>query len=272
MKQVLQNLSHLPNHKKLFEYLVAYFKNRPEITGAFLGGSGAVGNMDRFSDLDFGFVCSSAETREKIFEERFEWPLQGWFHRMDADHIKPHFIIYLFEPEIHVDLVFYSPEDLPTAAGAPYSILWDQTGKLEAWSHQVNAETSPKPDWSNVVHEDERFWTWIHFAWGHIARGELYDISSQLEFFRAIPHAWQARLDGRAYFSARRFEQRGGKEFVEKMRRTYSGPELSTLKTALLALIEIHNLQRASLDASLKPQWKTTSIAREKITQLVKEL
>lgn len=27
-----------------------------------------------------------------------------------------------------------------------------------------------EPDWSNVVHEEERFWTWTHYFWCHAGR------------------------------------------------------------------------------------------------------
>jgi hypothetical protein len=82
--------------------------SRKEISGAFLSGSGAAGGMDFYSDLDFGFLCTSDEAKETIWQERFDLRLPSWFHRMDADHVKPYFIIYLFEPHLHVDLCFYT--------------------------------------------------------------------------------------------------------------------------------------------------------------------
>lgn len=266
------NMASLPKHQMLFEQILSYFKGKAEVSGIFLSGSGAVGNMDRYSDLDLGFVCSSSAAREKIWNKRFEWDLPMWFHRMDADHVKPHFIIYLFEPDIHVDLAFYTLEALLQSAGAPYYIVWDSTGSLEKWAQDMNSFPGAAPDWENVIHEDEQFWTWIHYSWCHVARGEYYDIASQFEFLRRIPHTWYARLKGKPVFDSRRLEQKGDAEFIQTMSRTYASPDLLTLKNALLALIEIHNYQRSQLDKILTPYWKTSSAARIRITQLVQNL
>ena len=100
-----------------------------------------------------------------------------------------HFIIYLFEPDIHVDFVFYVPDDLPPAFGASYSVLWDNCGNLSSWAQKMNSAVLSEPDWANVDQEEERFWTWIYYAWCHVARGEYYDIASQFGFLRQIPHA-----------------------------------------------------------------------------------
>jgi hypothetical protein len=191
---------------------------------------------------------------------------------MDADHVKPYFIIYLFEPHIHVDLCFYTMKSLPTRAGGPFTIAFDLENHLEQWVEEMNQSSPSLPDWSNVVHEEERMWTWIHYAWGHVARGEYYDIASEFGFLRNIPQAWFARLKGSEEFSGRRLEQRGETEFIESMKLCFPGPTLPALRTTLLNLIEVHNTQRARVDLLLYPKWKTTPAAREKITRLVAEM
>jgi hypothetical protein len=90
------------------------------------GGRGASGGMDLHSDLDLGFLGKNHDAKEKIWKNRLKWPLPEWFHRMDADHVKPFFVIYLFEPYIHVDLAFYTMADLPPHAGGPYTIAFDK--------------------------------------------------------------------------------------------------------------------------------------------------
>jgi hypothetical protein len=142
------------------------------VIGGFLSGSDATGGMDSYSDLDLGFLCPMMEAKDNIWSQRFDWPLPPWFHRMDADHVKPYFIIYLFEPHIHVDLAFYTPDNLPPQAGGPFILGWDNESKLGQWIEKVNEPYRVKPDWSNVVHEEERFWTWTHYSWCHSGRGE----------------------------------------------------------------------------------------------------
>ncbi|MBK7960625.1 MAG: hypothetical protein IPK04_05085 [Bdellovibrionales bacterium] len=267
-----KHMNHLPDHKNLCSALLSFFNEQDGIIGAFVSGSGSAGGMDFHSDLDLGFLCSSDDAKEKVWSKRFDWMLPPWFHRMDADHVKPYFIIYLFEPHIHVDLVFYTKENLPPQAGGPYTIAFDRNAQLGNWLTEVNKPFNIPVDWSNVVHEEERIWTWIHYAWCHVGRGEYYDIAAGFAFLRDIPHSWYARMKGTERFNSRRLESRGESHFVEKMRLCYPMPDRASTKAALLNLIGIHNEQREQVDKLIRPQWKTTQSARDRITRLVSEI
>ncbi|MFN7904219.1 MAG: hypothetical protein ACK5P5_03455 [Pseudobdellovibrionaceae bacterium] len=268
-KNVFLHMDQLTDHKILCEKLIAFFRNEPGIIGSFISGSGAAGGMDFYSDLDLGFVCANNEAKEKIWSQRFDWKLPTWFHRMDADHVKPYFIIYLFEPHIHVDLCFYTMENLPSQLGGPCEVAFDHLDRLKSWSQEMGRSALTPADWSNIVHEEERFWTWVHYAWMHVGRGEYYDIAADFEFMRKIPHNWHARLKGSEKFITRRLEQTGELEFIESMRQCFPTPDRSSLKTALLSLIAVHNSQKVRVDQMIKPEWKTSQAARDKITQLV---
>lgn len=270
--ETFKYMNNLPDHRKLCSDILSYFKEHKGITGAFITGSGASGGMDVHSDLDLGFLCSSDEKREEIWLKRFDWILPSWFHRMDADHVKPYFVIYLFDPSIHVDLVFYTKENLPPQAGGPFTLAFEKEAQLGSWLSEVNKPLNMQVDWSNVVHEEERVWTWIHYAWCHIARGEYYDIASEFAFLRKIPHIWFARLNGADQFNSRRLEARGESLFIEKMTLCYPIPDRVSLKIALLNLIKVHNEQREQVNRIFFPNWKTTQAARDKITKLVSEL
>jgi hypothetical protein len=270
--ETFKYMNSLPEHRKLCSDILAFFNEQHGITGAFISGSGASGGMDVYSDLDLGFLCSSDEEREKIWLKRFDWILPSWFHRMDADHVKPYFIIYLFEPSIHVDLVFYTKENLPPQAGGPFTLAFEKDKQLETWFSEVNTPLKSLVDWSNVVHDEERMWTWIHYAWCHIARGEYYDIASEFAFLRKIPHCWFAKLKGIDQFNSRRLEAKGESQFIEKMSLCYPMPDRVSLKEALLNLIEIHNDQREQVNKLIYPKWKTSEASRDKITKLVSDL
>jgi hypothetical protein len=275
-KDIFIHMDKLPEHKKLCAKVLSFFENQADILGAFVSGSGVSGGMDFYSDLDLGFLCSSEKTRERIWSQRWDWKIAPWFHRMDADHIKPHFIIYLFEPHIHVDLSFYTPETLPTSAGAPYSIAFDKKNYLSEWFTDVNNIEKLPVDWSNVVHEEERFWTWTHYSWCHSGRGEYYDEASTFGIMRGILEKWHARLEGAENFVSRRLEQKGEGEFIQRMRACFPTPDRASMKAALLNMVSIHNEQRAKVEKLIwkntEPKWTTTQAAREKITQLVKEI
>ena len=270
--EIYKHMGELPDHKKLCQKLLGFFDEQSDITGAFLSGSGASGGMDFHSDLDLGFVCKDNEAKERIWQQRFDWHLPDWFHRMDADHVKPYFIIYLFDPHIHVDLAFYTMEDLPPHAGGPFTLAFDKQEQLGSWLADVNKPYKVKPDWSNVVHEEERFWTWTHYSWCHTGRGEYYDDASTFGTMRDILQKWHSRLNGNENFDTRRLEYRGEHEFIKKMNPCFPKPNRSDMKAALLNLIDIHNEQRKQVDKFLQPNWKTTQVARDKITQLVREI
>lgn len=135
---VFKCMGGLPTHAKLCRELLTVFFEHSEVEGAFISGSGAAGGMDFYSDLDLGFLCSSNAAKDKIWSQRWDWKLPDWFHRMDADHIKPYFIIYLFEPHIHVDLAFYTMENLPPQAGGPFTVAFDKKSQLGDWNIEVN--------------------------------------------------------------------------------------------------------------------------------------
>lgn len=270
--QVFQHMEQLPQHEGLCAELLLHFRQMPGIIGAFVSGSGATGKMDRHSDLDLGFICENKEMREKIWRQRFNWKLPNWFHRMDADHIKNYFIIYLFEPDIHVDFCFYTREDLPTQAGGPFVLAWDQRALLRGWIRHVNEPFKTPPEWQHVVHDEERFWTWMHYLWTHTNRGEYYESAMFTADLRGIIEKWHARILGSEIFRPRRLEQRGETAFLQLMQPAFPTAERESLKKSFLAMIEIHNRQRLEIDRLVTPEWKTSPAARDKITKLVHEL
>lgn len=271
-KDIFKHMDGLSDHSGLCYELLTFFFKLKEISGAFVSGSGASGGMDFYSDLDLGFLCPTEDAKEKVWSQRFDWNLPKWFHRMDADHVKPYFIIYLFDPHIHVDFAFYTTNDLPSQAGGPFTIAFDKELQLSNWIEKVNEPLVEPPDWSNVIHEEERFWTWIHYSWCHIGRGEYYDIATSLGDIRNIIHMWKARLKGSKVFNSRRLEQHGEIEFIEQMKFSFPTPDRMSMKKALLNLIGIHNYQRERVEKLINPKWTTTQSAREKITKLVEEI
>lgn len=272
LKLALSKMNHLPSHQKLLSELVSFFQSEAEVRAGFISGSGVTGGMDTYSDLDLSFLCTNEEEKEKIWQKRFEWQVPRWFHRMDADHIKPDFIIYLFDPHIHVDICLYTPSNLPTKAGAPYSVLFDEEKYLDNWIKTVNEKEVEKSNWSNVVHEDERFWTWVHFSWGHTSRGEYYDDALFFGFIRGILETWQARIDGNAQFVSRRLEDRDKSSMIDKLRQCFPQPNRERMKKSLLMAIDIYDSQWKTINDQMNPKWTTTQNAKNKITELVTKI
>ena len=83
-----------PDHARVLDAIVDFFGAQPGVVGGFASGSLAYGGMDELSDLDLGIVVEDEAVRERLWESRWDWQIAPWFHRFDADHVRPHFVIY----------------------------------------------------------------------------------------------------------------------------------------------------------------------------------
>jgi hypothetical protein len=265
--------SSLPSeHRKVLDRVVEFFSGYGGAVGGYVSGSIARGVADEFSDLDVGIFFADEESRNRAWAERWSWEIGPWFHRFDADHVRPHFVIYLLEPGIKTDIPLYVVTDPPAPAGAPFEVLWDETGDVTRWVEASNAGRQElPPDWSDAAHEEERLWAWTYYSILHIRRGEYYDVAADFHMLRAIVETWHARLGGRAFFDVRRVHEREP-ETVALFADLFPRPERKSLKRALVALLEIHESQRLEAEARHGLEWRTSREARERLRRWVEEL
>ncbi len=191
---VFEHVAALPEHRRVLAAILGHF--RAAAAGAWVSGSIARGGMDEESDVDVGICFATEAERRAAWEARLDWEIAPWFHRFDADHVKPFFVIYLFTPKVKADIPLYTFDDLPGPDGGPYALAWDDTGRLREWANAA-IPADEAVDWSPAVHEDEQFWAWLVYSVQHIRRGELYSIASEFAALRDVAEQWQARLEGR---------------------------------------------------------------------------
>lgn len=265
---VYEHVAALPDHRRVLEALLGSFRDDPAAVAAWVSGSLASGRTDEFSDLDVGICLRDEPTRAAAWEGRWEWDIAPWFHRLDADHVRPYFVIYFYDAadedgtSVKADIALYVPEDLPPPEGGPYRLAWDDTGELAEWAAR---RADSALDWSLAAHEDARFWAWTYYSLRHIQRGELYEVASELAWLRGIVERWRARLVGHPEFRYRRAEAHYD---VSELAETFAAPDRRSLKQALLKLIELHERQRSTLDAD----WYTSEGARRRIRSMVEAL
>jgi predicted nucleotidyltransferase len=261
--------SSLPSdHREVLDRVVAFFRGQPGVVGMSVAGSIARDDADEHSDLDVDVFFADESAREQVWAKRWEWDIAPWFHRFDADHVRPYFVIYVFDPGIKTDIPLLLVGDPPTPGGAPYEVLWDETGDVTRWVDASNAgrEDLP-PDWSNAEHEDERLWAWVYYCVLHMRRGEYYDIAYDFHMLRNIVETWHARLAGQSFFDVRRVHEREP-ETMREFADLFPRPERASLKRGLLKLIEVHESQRLRIDL----EWRTLPETRERIRRYVEEL
>jgi hypothetical protein len=259
---VYEGVRALPEHRRVLEAILAFFRRDRSAVGAWVSGSIARGDGDEYSDLDVGVCFRDEASLAAAWSHRGQWPIAPWFHRFDADHVRPYLIIYFFEPAVKADIALYLVEDLPPPGGGPYRVAWDDAGILIEWATRGSDREA---DWDLAVHEDERFWAWTYYCVRHVERGEYYEIASELHWLRGIVEAWRARLAGHAAFSYRRAESHYD---LGDLVETFPRPERKELKRALLKLIQLQEFQRARIDAD----WQTTESARARIKAMVEAL
>jgi hypothetical protein len=261
--------SSLPSdHRRVLERVSEFFQDVPGVVGMAVSGSLARGGVDEHSDLDLDVFFADEQSRDQAWSERWSWEIAPWFHRFDADHIRPYFVIYLFEPGVKTDIPLLLASDDPEPAGAPFEVLWDRTDDVTRWVEASNAGRQVLPaDWSEAAHEEERLWAWTYYCVLHMRRGEYYDIATDFHFLRNIVETWHARLRGESFFALRRVHERE-RETVERFADLFPRPERGSLKRGLERVLEIHEEQRARLDVD----WRTLPETRERIRRWVAEL
>ena len=258
----------LRDHDSVLRALFQFFSDTPGVIGCYLSGSTVTGCMDEDSDLDIGVVYGSASERKAAWETRWDWEIAPWFHRMDADHIKPYFVIYFFEPQIKADINLYIAEDLPPYEGGPYEIVWDDTGALEGWQDGLTEPQDSPHDWREVVHEDERFWAWIFYLYSHVHRGEYYHSAYEFPAIRDILEKWAARLGGYSFFNSRHLEDHA---YADQLKENdlFPKPDRESMRVSMLDAIQVQLSLRRKIAKEPGITWNTTDDAIEKFVNLV---
>lgn len=267
----IETTRELPDHNRILQAILDFSLKTAGVTGCFLSGSTARGGMDADSDLDVGIVFEVLGDRERAWDDRWNWQIARWFHRFDADHIKPYFIIYFYEPGIKADINLYVDADLPSPEGGPYLVAWDKSGNLENWAMLPDEIHLRQPDWGTVVHEDERFWAWMFYLYNHVHRGEYYHCAYEFPALRDILEKWVTRLAGHAHFDSRWLEWAHWADLLIE-NDLFPSPNLESMKVSMLEAIRLYLDLRQRITTQLKPKWNTSDRAIDKITRLVEGL
>ncbi|MHA2203963.1 MAG: hypothetical protein ACW991_09770, partial [Candidatus Hodarchaeales archaeon] len=217
------------------------------------------------------------ESLEKFWEERWDWDLPTWFHRFDADHVKEHFIIILFEPDIKVDLALYTKDSLPPPEGAPFLLDYYKEQDLKTWcenSNKLFQEEQKKPEinLAEIIHDDERVWAWLFYSYVHIARGEYYAIAADFSWLRGIAEKWIAHFHYEMNFETRRLEFLFEIDDLENLGKLFPLPEKESLITACQILLTLLLELRGSIESQIPITWNTTPRCINKIRKFFDEI
>ena len=151
--------------------------------GVAAAGSFARGEFDAHSDLDLVIAVEpgalGAVMDERASIARSLGPLLASFVGEHVGELR--LLICLYGPPLlHVDLKFVALHDAARRVDENV-VLLDRGGRLaRALGASPPAYPAPQPQWI-----EDRFWTWLHYLAGKLARGELFEVLDGLGLLRA---------------------------------------------------------------------------------------
>jgi len=196
-----------PSLQAVLDRLVDVAAGDRRIVGVTVGGSGATGATDAWSDLDTVIVCGDAAAAAAVAADARHLaarlgPLVSAF---TGEHVgEPRLLIALYAPPpLHVDLKVVAVEDLATRV-EDGRIAWERDGLVSAAYARAPAAWPPvDPQWI-----EDRCWTWVHYIATKIGRGELLEAVDGLAMLRGLALGPLIALrDGRPAAGVRRLEQ-----------------------------------------------------------------
>jgi hypothetical protein len=169
--------------KEFADRIVEIIKVDSSIIGLAAAGSWITNEMDEFSDLDLVLVTTErvSDSKEKMLQYANQYgQLVSAF---TGEHVgEPRLLICLYkDPLLHVDIKFLTIDEFESRVEEPV-ILWDTNGQLQ----QVLDRTEGKFPYPDFQLMEDRFWVWIHYVLGKIARGEYLEAFDSLSIFRGM--------------------------------------------------------------------------------------
>ncbi|MGO9455153.1 MAG: aminoglycoside 6-adenylyltransferase [Candidatus Binataceae bacterium] len=248
----LPSLDALPEHRRLITRAVERFAADNRVAGILLGGSLATGTPDFFSDIDLYIVVEDSHY-ESLFAERdaIVDSIGRVLFRYLGDHMPhgDHQVIVWYEGPVHTDLIFQKrSETQPHWKWRKSAVLKDSDGSMARLKLASADLSPPAADWEQLRILNQKFWGWVAYTFGKIARGELWEAFDNLPWIRnealLVMLAWvqQAPFEGH-----RRLERKLDGRLAEMFAATLCSLEPDSLYAALIAEVRIFRELRAEL-------------------------
>jgi RimJ/RimL family protein N-acetyltransferase/predicted nucleotidyltransferase len=236
-------------HRAFLARCEAALRADARFVGLAAGGSYLTDTMDEFSDLDLVVVVEPLAYDEVLADRKaLAGTLGTLLAAFTGEHVgEPRLLICLYgDPLLHVDLKFVALEDAAQRVEDP-AVIWERDGRLSQVLSRGRAEfPKPDPQWL-----DDRVWTWVHYAAGKIARGELFEALDGLAFLRGrvLGPLALVRAGGRPA-GVRRIE-RDAPDVARELLATVARVEAADCLRALRACIALYrDLRPSSVDAA----------------------
>ncbi len=237
-----------PPHRDFLHRAVHVLSRDDRIAGVAVAGSLAEGNADEWSDVDL-VIAVEPDSHQSVMDERHHIAagLGELAAAFTGEHVgDPRLLVCLYDnPALHVDLKFVPLPDAVPVVDNPV-VLWARDDRLEAVLRQrVGAYPFPNRQWI-----EDRFWIWIHYLAGKIARGEQFEAMEGLSFLRVTVLAPLGLANaGTSSSGVRRLEEKSP-ELATALAATVPDYDRDSLWTALDAAVTLYQRLRDESDES----------------------
>lgn len=247
-------------HRAFLARCEAALRADARFVGLAAGGSYLTNAMDEFSDLDLVLAVEPSAYDDVLASRKaFAGTLGTLLAAFTGEHVgEPRLLICLYgHPLLHVDLKFVVLEDAAQRVEDP-AVIWERDARLSEVLSSGRAEfPNPDPQWL-----DDRFWTWVHYLAGKIARGELFEALDGLAFLRGrVLGPLALERAGARPAGVRRIE-REVPEVARRMQEAVARYEAGDCLRALRACVALYrDFRPSSVDVAASAAAEATAVA-----------
>lgn len=231
-------------HKSLLIKIVDTLSTDPRIMAIGASGSYSSNSMDEYSDLDLTLAID-VDSYDEVMNERFDIvdQVDGKLAAFTGEHVgEPRLIISLYQPDLlHVDFIFVALTDVAQRVD-DVRILWERDACLSS-IYQATEYEYPQPDPQWI---EDRFWIWLHYGAGKVARGEYFEAAEFLSFLRmTVLSPLALKQHGLTPSGVRNIEKRLP-DFANELKQTVAMPERESLIKAFQNTVSVYLSLRAN--------------------------
>lgn len=234
----------LVTHQSFISNALPHLAADPRLIGVAVTGSWAENSMDEFSDLDL-LIAVEPESWEQVTSERqtIAASLGTLLAAFTGEHVgEPRVLICLYDsPLLHVDFKFVSLSDAGNRVDEPV-VLWERDNRLsKVFASSTGVYPLPKEQWI-----EDRFWIWIHYGTGKIARGELFEALDFISYLRGTVLGPLGLLRAGCKPTGVRKVEQLAPTLAEALKGTVALYEPESCYSALERCIDIYRLLRST--------------------------
>ncbi len=231
--------------KEFAERVLQVIRKDDNVIGLAAAGSWISGELDEYSDLDLILVTQNKIAPDRNLMENYAAGFGNLLSSFTGEHVgEPRVLICMYDnPLLHVDIKFITLDELTQRVEDPV-ILYERDKQLSTIIKNTESKW-PHPDYQWV---EDRFWTWVHYMAGKVARGEYFEVLDALGFIRLnVLAPFQQIKNNLQPRGLRKLEFRLPADDLQDLKATIATHEIASLLKAIDNSIVLYEELRTTL-------------------------